>query len=98
LTDGVILPNHANILLNHTSETKDAIKLFAKRWDVDRVNNENIANLPSKAVTYKCFDNFERKEHHREDSSLDKYSRLMDDGSGALQQLVWSFLPICSFC
>jgi ATP-dependent DNA helicase PIF1 len=87
LTDGVILPNHANILLNHKSETEDAIKIFAKREDVDRVNNENIANLPSKVITYKCLDNFERKEHHREDSSLDKYSKIVDDGT-TLQQLV----------
>jgi ATP-dependent DNA helicase PIF1 len=87
LTDGIILPNHANILLNHKSETENAIKIFAKREDVDRVNNENIANLPSKAITYKCLDNFERKEHHREDSSLDKYSKLADNG-GTLQQLV----------
>jgi ATP-dependent DNA helicase PIF1 len=84
----VILPNHAKILLNHASETENAIKLFARRDDVDRVNNENIAKLPAKPRDYKCMDHFSWKEHHQDDSSLEKNTRLAADGSGTLNALV----------
>jgi ATP-dependent DNA helicase PIF1 len=80
-TDGVILKPHANILLNHTSETEGAIKLFARRDDVDRINNENINKLPSQAITYKCVDYFDWKTHHREDTSMEKNSRPGEDGT-----------------
>ncbi|CAO2657621.1 Nn.00g037470.m01.CDS01 [Neocucurbitaria sp. VM-36] len=86
-TDGVILPNHARILLNHPSETEDAIKLFSRRDDVDRVNNENISRLPSEARTYKCVDHFNWKEHHKDDRSLEKNTREADDGTGTLHAL-----------
>jgi hypothetical protein len=78
-TDGVILKPHANILLNHTSETEDAVKLFARRDDVDRINNENIAKLPSEARTYKCIDHFSWKDHHKNDTSLEKNTRPGED-------------------
>jgi hypothetical protein len=84
----VILPPHANILLNHTSETEDAIKIFARRDDVDRVNNENIAKLRFKAYSYKCLDYFDWRPEHRDDKSLERNARLMDDGSGNLLALV----------
>lgn len=80
-TDGIILKPHANILLNHTSETEGAIKLFARRDDVDRINNENISKLPSQAITYKCVDHFDWKIHHRDDTSLEKNARPGDDGT-----------------
>jgi hypothetical protein len=75
----VILKPHAHILLNHTSETEDAIKLFARRDDVDRINNENIHRLPSAAIVYKCVDHFDFKEHHKSDSSLEKNTRQGDN-------------------
>jgi hypothetical protein len=77
----VILKPHAHILLNHTSETEDAIKLFARRDDVDRINNENIHRLPSAAIVYKCVDHFDFKEHHKSDSSLEKNTRQGDNGT-----------------
>lgn len=86
--EGDILPNHAHILLNHTSETENAIKLFSLRMDVDRVNNENIAKLPSEPHRYKCADRFRWNEHHRGDQSLEKNAREANDGSGTLQALV----------
>lgn len=86
-TEGVILPNHARVLLNHTSETEDAIKLFARREDVDRTNNENINKLAAVARTYKCIDHFDWKPHHRDDKSLEKNTRLADDGNGTLHAL-----------
>lgn len=84
----MILPNHARVLLNHDSDTEEAIKLFSRRDDVDRVNKENISRLPAATRTYKCLDHFDWKDHHREDSSLEKNSRLADDGSGTLHALV----------
>jgi ATP-dependent DNA helicase PIF1 len=80
-TDGVILKPHANILLNHTSETEGAIKLFARRDDVDRINHENISKLPSQAITYKCVDHFDWKTHHQDDTSMEKNSRRGEDGT-----------------
>jgi hypothetical protein len=77
----VILKPHAHILLNHTSETEDAIKLFARRDDVDRINNENIHRLPSAAIVYKCVDHFDFKEHHKTDTSLEKNTRQGDNGT-----------------
>ena len=92
-TDGEIVSNHAKILLNHASEAENAIEIYARRQDVDRVNNENISRLPSQAISYKCVDFFEWKSHHKDDKSLEKYSRRLD-GDDTLQQLVWySFLP-----
>ncbi|CBX94541.1 hypothetical protein LEMA_P120320.1 [Plenodomus lingam JN3] len=86
-TDGVILPNHARVLLNHTSETKDAIKLFSTRDDVDRTNNENINKLAAAPHRYKCVDHFEWREHHRDDKSLQKNTRLAEDDNGTLHAL-----------
>lgn len=78
--DGMIVENHANLLLHHPSETKDAIKIFALRREVDRVNNENIAKLPSVARKYQCKDTFDWKEHHRDDLSLQKYTKQEYNG------------------
>ncbi|KAH3982695.1 hypothetical protein HBH70_003200 [Parastagonospora nodorum] len=80
-TDGVILKPHGHILLNHTSETEGAIKLFARRDDVDRVNNENISQLPAEPVTYKCVDHFDWKPHHKDDTSMEKNARPGEDGT-----------------
>ncbi|KAH7563274.1 hypothetical protein BM1_00321 [Bipolaris maydis] len=73
--DGIIVPNHAKILLNHTSETENAIKIFSLRRDVDRINSENVARLPSEPRKYHCLDDFNWKQHHRYDQSLEKYTR-----------------------
>lgn len=80
-TDGVILKPHGHILLNHTSETEGAIKLFARRDDVDRVNNENISKLPAEAITYKCVDHFDWKDQHKDDTSMEKNARPGEDGT-----------------
>lgn len=73
--DGIIVPNHAKILLNHTSETENAIKIFSLRRDVDRINSENVARLPSGPRKYHCLDDFNWKQHHRDDQSLEKYTK-----------------------
>lgn len=79
-TDGTILKPHANVLLNHTSETEGAIEIYARRVDVDRVNNDNINRLPSAARTYQCLDNFDWPEHHRHDRTLERNTYRMPDG------------------
>lgn len=80
-TDGKILRPHANVLLNHTSETEGAIMLFARRFDVDRVNNENIAKIQSVARVYNCLDHFDWPENHRSDRTLEKNTYRLPDGS-----------------
>ncbi|USP82420.1 hypothetical protein yc1106_09694 [Curvularia clavata] len=85
--EGVILPNHARVLLNHMSETENAIKIYSLRRDVDRVNSENIRRLPSESRTYRCLDNFRWKPHHQGDESLIKYTMRATNGSNTLQQL-----------
>lgn len=42
---------------------------------MDRINNENVAKLASQAITYKCLDHFSWKDHHRDESSLEKNLR-----------------------
>ncbi|KZM19880.1 DNA helicase [Ascochyta rabiei] len=80
-TDGKILKPHANVLLNHTSETEGAIMLFARRFDVDRVNSENIAKIQSAARIYKCVDDFYWPGNHRSDKTLEKNTYRLPDGS-----------------
>lgn len=89
-TDGVILKPHANVLLNHKSETEGAIEIYSRRVDVDRVNNENINKIPSSACAWKCLDEFDWPEFHREDKTLERNTYRMPDGS--LAALV-SFVP-----
>ena len=43
----VLQPADTDILLNHHSETRNAIKLFATRGEVKRVNDEMFARLRS---------------------------------------------------
>lgn len=79
--DGNILKPHAHVLLNHTSETEGAIMLFARRFDVDRVNNENIDKIPSPPRTYRCLDDFQWPLHHRDNKSLERNTYRLPDGS-----------------
>ena len=80
-TAGTILKPHANVLLNHTSETEGAIQIYARRFDVDRVNNENINKIPSTARAYKCLDDFHWPEEHRDDQTLLRNTYRQPDGS-----------------
>lgn len=80
-TDGTILKPHANVLVNHTSETEGAIEIYARRNDVDRVNNENINKIPSAARAYKCLDQFHWPEYHRSDRSLERNTYRLPDGT-----------------
>ncbi|KAJ8118005.1 hypothetical protein OPT61_g936 [Boeremia exigua] len=80
-TDGTILKPHAKVLLNHTSETEGAIEVYARRVDVDRVNNDNIHKISSAALAYKCVDTFDWPEQHRSDTTLERNTYRLPGGS-----------------
>lgn len=62
---GIPLPQPSiDLLLNHESQTRNAIKLFATREEVKRVNDQMFRNLPTKPRTYKCLDHFKWNEKH----------------------------------
>lgn len=46
------------LLLEHESETKNAVRLFPRRKDVKAINEEELAKLPGRPLTYLCLDNF----------------------------------------
>ena len=52
------------LLLHHKSDTRDAVKLFPKREDVRKVNEMKFAQLPGRALTYCCVDDFSWKLIH----------------------------------
>lgn len=62
---GVRLP-HADVdlLLNHESETRNAIQLFATRAEVNRVNEERFRVLRSTERRYQCLDHFKWNDAH----------------------------------
>jgi len=53
-----------DLLLNHKSETRGAIKLFATRGEVKRVNDERFQALRTTARDYDCYDHFHWNEKH----------------------------------
>jgi hypothetical protein len=62
---GIRLPQASiDLLLNHESETRGAIKLFATREEVKRVNDEKFKALPTTARTYVCLDHFHWNDRH----------------------------------
>lgn len=59
-----LLPKDFDTLLNHHSETRNAIQLFATREEVKRVNDAKFQALRTTARTYKCVDHFKWNEKH----------------------------------
>ena len=57
------------------------MRLFAKRVDVDLLNREKIAQLPSNPIVYRCVDHFKWQEHHRGEKGLEKNTRPGDFGT-----------------
>ena len=58
----LLLPKEKEILLNHKSNTEGAIKLFATRAEVKRINDWEFKQLPDIARTCDCIDNFEERD------------------------------------
>lgn len=59
-----LLPTQTDLLLNHKSETRNAIQLFATRAEVNRVNEERFKALRSIERTYQCLDHFHWNQQH----------------------------------
>jgi ATP-dependent DNA helicase PIF1 len=55
---------NVDLLLDHPSETRGAIRLFATRLEVKRINDEKFAALRSTAREYRCYDHFKWNEKH----------------------------------
>ena len=54
------------LLLHHESDTRDAVKLFPKKADVRKINEMELAQLPGRALTYCCVDDFSWQSRHAE--------------------------------
>lgn len=46
------------LLLDHTSDTKDAVKLFPRKAEVKFINDMELAQLPGQPLTYLSLDDF----------------------------------------
>ena len=87
LPDIDISDNDANTLLNHDCETEGAVEIYPLRKDVDRINNECIDALPSRALEFACKDFFNWKpEHKKANPEFKKYNFRNKDGT--LKELV----------
>lgn len=86
-----LLPVDVDLLLNHPSETRNAVRLYATRDEVKRRNDEMFAKLRSKAQLYKCLDNFQWNPNHRH-----LESRGFKGPDGSLNALVSSFSSLNS--
>jgi ATP-dependent DNA helicase PIF1 len=67
-----------DLLLNHPSETRGAVKLFSTREEVRRVNMEAFNILRSRARTFRSLDYFRWNEKHR---NLEFKTKRSADGS-----------------
>ncbi|KAG7007246.1 hypothetical protein G7Y79_00011g031440 [Physcia stellaris] len=56
--------NDRNLLLNHTSETAGAVKLFPKRRQAKAVNDREFALLDDPIKTFPCWDHFQHNPNH----------------------------------
>jgi ATP-dependent DNA helicase PIF1 len=74
-----LLPPETKLMLNHESETRNAIQLFATRAEVNKVNEERFRALRSVERTYKCLDHFKWNEAHGNLRSKGEYKA--PDGS-----------------
>ena len=73
------------LLLEHVSETRGAVRLFPRRVDVKAINGKELAQLPGRALTYLCLDNFYWNQKH--DTLKDKRDRCPKPMSHTLEAL-----------
>ena len=74
-----------SLLLEHESETKDAVRLFPKRADAKVINDKEFAQLPEPSFTCFCVDDFYWNPNH--DLLEDKRDRCLEPKSHALVAL-----------
>ena len=72
------------VLLEHESDTRDAVKLFPRKVDVKAINDGELEKLPTRALTYLCVDNFWTPDH---ETFEDKRIRCPEPMSHALEAL-----------
>lgn len=73
------------LLLDHESETEDAVRLFPRKKDVKAINDMELAKLPGRPLTYLCLDNFSWNRGH--ENLRDKGEHCPEPMSHALQAL-----------
>ena len=71
-------PEDKDLLLNHESNTKGGVKLFPKRSQVDKVNQENFDKLSTPVRQFKCHDYFSWNQKH---IHLGSKGKRNEDGS-----------------
>jgi ATP-dependent DNA helicase PIF1 len=71
------------LLLDHPSETTNAVKLFPTLAEVKRVNYIEFAKLQTPILTFKCFDQFDWNKEH--ESLKNKHWRAQDGSLEALK-------------
>jgi ATP-dependent DNA helicase PIF1 len=73
-----------DLLLNHECNVENPVKLYSTREEVRRINNEAFAKLPSEKRVFRCWDNFQHNEKHR--NLVQKGERLHDGSLAALRE------------
>ena len=73
------------LLLEHPSETRDAVRLFPRRVDVKAINADELQRLPGRDLTYLSVDDFYWRSIH--DTLADKRIRCPGSMSHALEAL-----------
>lgn len=76
-----LVPTEVDLLLNHESQTRNAIQLFATRAEVHRVNEERFRALHSKERKFNCLDTLSLHESDRDDEKLKNKRFPAPDGS-----------------
>ncbi|KNG47483.1 atp-dependent dna helicase pif1 [Stemphylium lycopersici] len=75
-----ITPEDGRILLDHHSDTTDAVEIFPKRENVGMVNRQRIERLSGESVPYKCKDFWLLKKHHKGNISLQGFGSRRPSG------------------
>ena len=73
------------LLLEHESETEDAVRLFPLKAEVKVINQMELAKLPGPPLTYLCLDNFWWNREH--ENLIDRHYRCPEPMSHALEAL-----------
>ena len=73
------------LLLDHTSDTRDAVKLFPRKAEVKTINDMELAQLPGQPLTYLSLDDFYWRPEH--DNLGDKRERCQEPMGHALVAL-----------
>ena len=84
--------DHRDLLLDHKSDTKDAVRLFPTRDKVKELNTKEFARLTSPIQIFGCYDDFEWNKEHgnlrfKEQRDPDGHLRALEEHrlKGSLQ-------------